>query len=79
MTKMFSFFEQLSDFFSSLSFNFEAFMDMLKLFLERFRDALHWVFALTELVPVRFSWIIPFVIMFLVFRFGQGLFKKGDG
>lgn len=69
---MFDFFTELTEFFSQVVKNFNSYSDFLKESLNTFGDALRFLSNFAQNLPPKFAWIVPLVLMFMVFDYIRG-------
>ena len=76
---MFDFFFKLSDLFDSCTENINDFFRVIQLLLIRFVDVINFVrgVSINTFSSTPFSWILPFLLMFIVVRFAHGIVHPG--
>lgn len=69
---MFDFFDEIAEFLSQVVDNFNSFQMFMQNSILSFGDALEWIRNFNENLPEKFAWILPLVMLFMVFDYIRG-------
>lgn len=69
---MFDFFQETSEFFSSISEKINSFENFMKNSVDNFDNVLNWLYEVNSKLPSSLAWIFPIVIFFILFDYLRG-------